>query len=66
MYIHSITAHTKESAKALGDMIQITHPDASLVFVVAMATDKDHQAFAKQLLAGNANANGNPIYLIYG
>ncbi|XP_076916264.1 dihydrofolate synthetase-like [Bidens hawaiensis] len=41
-------AHTKESAKALADMI---HPDAKLVFVVAMAGDKDHQAFARELLA---------------
>lgn len=44
-------AHTKESAKALADMIQITHPDARLVFVVAMASDKDHRAFAKEILA---------------
>ncbi|KAI3725706.1 hypothetical protein L1987_65498 [Smallanthus sonchifolius] len=44
-------AHTKESAKALADMIQITYPDAKLVFVVAMASDKDHQAFARELLA---------------
>lgn len=44
-------AHTKESAKALADMIQITHPDAELVFVVAMASDKDHRAFAKEILA---------------
>ncbi|KAD7480492.1 hypothetical protein E3N88_03628 [Mikania micrantha] len=44
-------AHTKESAKALADMIHITYPDARLVFVVAMASDKDHQAFASELLA---------------
>ncbi|XP_076942527.1 dihydrofolate synthetase-like [Bidens hawaiensis] len=44
-------AHTKESAKALADMIQIAYPDAKLVFVVAMASDKDHQAFARELLA---------------
>ncbi|KAL7612096.1 dihydrofolate synthetase isoform X1 [Lactuca sativa] len=44
-------AHTKESAKALADMIQITSPEAALVFVVAMASDKDHQAFATELLA---------------
>ncbi|KAK1432280.1 hypothetical protein QVD17_09175 [Tagetes erecta] len=44
-------AHTKESAKALTDMIQIAYPDAKLVFVVAMASDKDHQAFASELLA---------------
>ncbi|KAK1409100.1 hypothetical protein QVD17_35625 [Tagetes erecta] len=44
-------AHTKESAKALTDMIQIAYPDAKLVFVVAMASDKDYQAFASELLA---------------
>ncbi|XP_071716336.1 dihydrofolate synthetase isoform X2 [Rutidosis leptorrhynchoides] len=45
-------AHTKESAKALVDMIQITYPDTKLAFVVAMASDKDHQAFARELLTG--------------
>ncbi|GJZ15670.1 dihydrofolate synthetase [Tanacetum coccineum] len=44
-------AHTKESAKALADMIKITYPKARLAFVVAMASDKDHQAFARELLA---------------
>ena len=39
-----ISAHTKESAKALADTIKITYPEARLVFVVAMASDKDHQA----------------------
>ncbi|KAD3337805.1 hypothetical protein E3N88_33326 [Mikania micrantha] len=46
------SAHTKESAKALADMIQITYPHARLAFVVAMANDKDPQAFASELLAG--------------
>ncbi|KAD6455028.1 hypothetical protein E3N88_09734 [Mikania micrantha] len=46
------SAHTKESAKALADMIQITYPHARLAFVVAMANDKDPQAFAIELLAG--------------
>ncbi|KAD5507394.1 hypothetical protein E3N88_15097 [Mikania micrantha] len=45
------SAHTKESAKALADMIQITYPHARLAFVVAMANDKDPQAFAIELLA---------------
>ncbi|XP_065858428.1 dihydrofolate synthetase-like [Euphorbia lathyris] len=43
-------AHTKESAKALMDTIQMTFPDAQLVLVVAMASDKDHVAFAKEFL----------------
>ncbi|KAD6119976.1 hypothetical protein E3N88_11247 [Mikania micrantha] len=46
------SAHTKESAKALADMIQITYPHARLAFVVAMANDKDPQAFAIELHAG--------------
>ncbi|PIA49088.1 hypothetical protein AQUCO_01300145v1 [Aquilegia coerulea] len=45
-------AHTKESAKSLADTTQLTHSDAALAFVVAMATDKDHIAFARQLLSG--------------
>ncbi|XP_074328985.1 dihydrofolate synthetase isoform X2 [Apium graveolens] len=43
-------AHTKESAKALADTIQMTFPKACLVLVVAMASDKDHVSFAKELL----------------
>lgn len=43
-------AHTKESAKALADTIQMTFPKACLVLVVAMASDKDHRSFAKELL----------------
>ncbi|XP_059629099.1 dihydrofolate synthetase isoform X3 [Cornus florida] len=45
-------AHTKESAKALVDTLQMTFPEARLVFVVAMASDKDHLAFARELLSG--------------
>ncbi|XP_007038953.2 PREDICTED: dihydrofolate synthetase isoform X2 [Theobroma cacao] len=45
-------AHTKESAKALLDTIQMTFPDSRLAIVVAMACDKDHLAFAKELLSG--------------
>nr|XP_017218991.1 PREDICTED: dihydrofolate synthetase isoform X2 [Daucus carota subsp. sativus] len=43
-------AHTKESAKALADTIRMTFPKARLVLVVAMASDKDHISFAKELL----------------
>ncbi|KAL5727096.1 dihydrofolate synthase [Ranunculus cassubicifolius] len=45
-------AHTKDSAKSLADTIEMTHPDSSFALVVAMANDKDHKAFAKQLLSG--------------
>lgn len=44
-------AHTKESAKALADTIQMTFPKARLILVVAMASDKDHIAFARELLS---------------
>uniref|UniRef100_A0A2P2PKP2 Mur ligase C-terminal domain-containing protein n=1 Tax=Rhizophora mucronata TaxID=61149 RepID=A0A2P2PKP2_RHIMU len=44
-------AHTKESAKALVDTIQMSFPEARLGLVVAMATDKDHTAFAREFLS---------------
>ncbi|KAL7221822.1 hypothetical protein ACSBR1_023712 [Camellia fascicularis] len=45
-------AYTKESAKALADTIQMTFPKAKLVLVVAMASDKDHLGFTRELLLG--------------
>ncbi|WOL00773.1 dihydrofolate synthetase [Canna indica] len=45
-------AHTEASAKGLADVIKMTHPDGTLAFLVAMASDKDHLAFAKQLVSG--------------
>ncbi|KAJ6805365.1 dihydrofolate synthetase isoform X1 [Iris pallida] len=45
-------AHTEASAKALSDTLKRIHPDGMLAFVVAMANDKDHVAFARQLLSG--------------
>ncbi|XP_058100229.1 dihydrofolate synthetase isoform X2 [Magnolia sinica] len=45
-------AHTEASAKCLADIIKMAYPDAPLVLVVAMACDKDHLAFARQLLSG--------------
>ncbi|KZV36446.1 putative dihydrofolate synthetase [Dorcoceras hygrometricum] len=44
-------AHTKDSAQALANVIKTTYPEASLVFVVAMANDKDHLGFARELLS---------------
>ncbi|CAI0388250.1 unnamed protein product [Linum tenue] len=44
-------AHTKESAKSLMETIQMAFPDAELAFVVAMARDKNHVAFAKEILS---------------
>lgn len=46
-----ISAHTKESAHAMADMVKMAFPDARLVLVVAMAKDKDHTGFAKALLS---------------
>ncbi|KAK9292440.1 hypothetical protein L1049_020412 [Liquidambar formosana] len=45
-------AHTKESAKALADTIRTAFPEARLALVVAMASEKDHLAFARELLSG--------------
>ncbi|XP_050225986.1 dihydrofolate synthetase [Mercurialis annua] len=43
-------AHTKESAKALVETLRMTFPKARLAIVVAMASDKDHLAFAREFL----------------
>ncbi|EEF48993.1 tetrahydrofolylpolyglutamate synthase, putative [Ricinus communis] len=43
-------AHTKESAKALVDTVRLTFPEARLALIVAMASDKDHLAFAGEFL----------------
>lgn len=51
--LNHLSAHTKESAKALADTIQMTFPKARLILVVAMASDKDHIAFARELLSGS-------------
>ncbi|KAL2318334.1 hypothetical protein Fmac_032210 [Flemingia macrophylla] len=45
-------AHTKESAKALMNTLRMAFPKARLVFVVAMASDKDHGGFAREILSG--------------
>ncbi|KAL2316895.1 hypothetical protein Fmac_030771 [Flemingia macrophylla] len=45
-------AHTKESAKALMNTLRMAFPKARLVFVVAMASDKDHVGFAREILSG--------------
>ncbi|XP_073110632.1 dihydrofolate synthetase isoform X2 [Elaeis guineensis] len=45
-------AHTEASAKGLADVIRMMHPEGAVALVVAMASDKDHLAFAKQLLSG--------------
>ncbi|KAL5071159.1 hypothetical protein RYX36_022046 [Vicia faba] len=45
-------AHTKESAKALVNTIKMAFPKARLAFVVAMACDKDHAGFAREILSG--------------
>lgn len=34
------------------EVIKMAHPDGTLAFLVAMASDKDHMAFAKKLLSG--------------
>ena len=45
------SAHTQESAKALANTISTVCQNCRLVVVVAMASDKDHSDFAKELLS---------------
>uniref|UniRef100_A0A6N2ME49 Mur ligase C-terminal domain-containing protein n=1 Tax=Salix viminalis TaxID=40686 RepID=A0A6N2ME49_SALVM len=45
-------AHTKDSAKALVDTVRMAFPDARVALVVAMASDKDHFAFAREFFSG--------------
>ncbi|XP_020576788.1 dihydrofolate synthetase [Phalaenopsis equestris] len=45
-------AHTEASAKGLIEIIKMGNLDGPLAFVVSMGTDKDHMAFAMQLLTG--------------
>ncbi|KAM3374098.1 dihydrofolate synthetase [Capsicum galapagoense] len=50
-------AHTKESARALTNTLQMTFPKPKMVLVVAMANDKNHLGFARELLSvGNLDA----------
>ncbi|TVU02679.1 hypothetical protein EJB05_51817, partial [Eragrostis curvula] len=44
-------AHTEASAKALSDVIETVKPEGPLALVVGMASDKEHLAFAEQLLS---------------
>ncbi|TVU48923.1 hypothetical protein EJB05_00208 [Eragrostis curvula] len=45
-------AHTEASAKALSGVIEAVKPEGPLALVVGMASDKEHLAFAEQLLSG--------------
>ncbi|KAL6643728.1 hypothetical protein ACP70R_018494 [Stipagrostis hirtigluma subsp. patula] len=45
-------AHTEASAKALSDVIETVRPQGPFALVVGMAIDKEHLAFAEQLLSG--------------
>ncbi|GAA0167681.1 ligase [Lithospermum erythrorhizon] len=44
-------AHTKDSARALADTVNMAFPAAKVILVVAMANDKDHLGFAEELLS---------------
>ncbi|XP_062202559.1 dihydrofolate synthetase isoform X2 [Phragmites australis] len=44
-------AHTEASAKALSDVIKTVKPEGPLALVIGMANDKEHLAFAEQLLS---------------
>lgn len=54
VFLDLAVAHTKESAKALMNSIRMTYPAARLGFVVAMASDKDHVGFAREILSGKS------------
>ncbi|KAG9448401.1 hypothetical protein H6P81_014529 [Aristolochia fimbriata] len=45
-------AHTEASAESLADTIRMAYPKGHIALVVAMASDKDHLAFAREMLAG--------------
>ncbi|XP_031500277.1 dihydrofolate synthetase isoform X3 [Nymphaea colorata] len=45
-------AHTEAAVVSLANMVQMTHMDYKSAVVVAMASDKNHSAFANQLLSG--------------
>ncbi|XP_068665205.1 dihydrofolate synthetase [Aristolochia californica] len=45
-------AHTEASAKGLADTIRMAYPKGPVALVVAMASDKDHLAFAREMLSG--------------
>ncbi|XP_044947028.1 dihydrofolate synthetase isoform X1 [Hordeum vulgare subsp. vulgare] len=45
-------AHTEASAKALSDVIKTVEPEGPVALIVGMASDKEHLAFAAQLLSG--------------
>lgn len=53
LYVYDLTAHTRESARTLVDMVKTLFPSAKLALVVAMASDKDHTGFAKEFLSGS-------------
>ncbi|CAL5083954.1 unnamed protein product [Urochloa decumbens] len=46
-------AHTEASAKALSNVIETVRLEGPLALVVGMANDKEHLAFAEQLLVGS-------------
>ncbi|KAL3521612.1 hypothetical protein ACH5RR_019761 [Cinchona calisaya] len=46
-----LEAHTKESARALANTIEMSFPKARIVLLVAMTNDKDHIGFARELLS---------------
>uniref|UniRef100_A0ACD5X2A2 Uncharacterized protein n=1 Tax=Avena sativa TaxID=4498 RepID=A0ACD5X2A2_AVESA len=45
-------AHTEGSAKALSDVIRAVESEGPLALIIGMADDKEHLAFAAQLLSG--------------
>jgi hypothetical protein len=50
------TSSYQSIAKGLSEVIELVHPDRPSAYVVAMASDKDHFSFAKQLLSGTISS----------
>ncbi|CAH9069929.1 unnamed protein product [Cuscuta europaea] len=47
-------AHTKESARSLAETVRLIFPKGILILVLAMASDKDHLGFARELISVNS------------
>lgn len=48
-----LTAHTNESALALSRTLKKTFPGRGVVFLIAMASEKDHAGFLNGLISGS-------------
>jgi folylpolyglutamate synthase/dihydropteroate synthase len=54
LIVQFLPAHTPGSATALGRTLKEVFPSNCIAMVVAMASDKDHEDFARALLQGDS------------